>query len=104
MKLKKAAQLVYRDLPATAKEDYELLKNAMSVRFSSSKQTDLHKTELRLVKRHSGEKLTELANRIRHLASLAYPMIDAEFRDELCRDQFIETLQDREIRLKTRQP
>jgi hypothetical protein len=72
----------------------------MATRFSAMKHDEIHKTELRFVKREKSEKLTELANRIRHLSGLAYPTIDAKFRDELCRDQFLDALENRKFRLK----
>ena len=38
-------------------EDYDKLKAAMATRFSELKHPELHKTELRLVKRGNNEKL-----------------------------------------------
>jgi hypothetical protein len=61
-------------------KNYDELKAAMATHFSSMKHAELHKTELRFVKREKTEKLTELSNRIRHLSGLAYPTIDAKFR------------------------
>ena len=37
------------------------------------------------------------------MVSLAYPNIEAKFRDELARDQFLDALDSREFRLKVRQ-
>ena len=36
------------------------------------------------------------------MVSLAYPNIEAKFRDELARDQFLDALDSRESRLKVR--
>ena len=38
------------------------------------------------------KKLTEFANRIRHLSALIYPTINVEFCDDLCGDQFVDAL------------
>ena len=103
VRMKSIAQQVYRDLPSTCKDNYEELKAAMATRFGRTKHTELYKAELRFVKRGKNEKLTELANRIRHLACEAYPIVDVTFRDELARDQFMDALDDREFRLKVRQ-
>ena len=103
VRLTKAAQQVYRDLPSSCKENYNELKAAMATRFSAANHAELFKAELRFVRRERNEKLTQLANRIRHLSCVAYPTVDVNFRDELSRDQFLDALEDKEFRLKVRQ-
>ena len=75
----------------------------MATRFSATNHAELYKAELRFVRRERNEKLTELANRIRHLSCVAYPTVDVKFRDELSQDQFLDALDDKEFRLKIRQ-
>ena len=95
LRLTKAAQQVYRDLPSSCKE--------MATRFSAANHAELFKAELRFVRRERNEKLTQLANRIRHLSCVAYPNVDVKFRDELSRDQFLDALEDKVFSLKVRQ-
>ena len=104
VRLTKTAQQVYRDLPSSSKNSYDDLKAAMATRFAVTNHAELHKAELRFVRRGRNEKLTELANRIRHLGCVAYPTVDVQFRDELCRDQFLDALEDREFRLRQLRP
>ena len=55
VRLKKAAQQAYRDLPSTVKQDYDSLKHTMTMRFDNTKCTDLYKSELKYVKREQGQ-------------------------------------------------
>ena len=103
VRLTKAAQQVYCDLPSSCKNNYNELKTAMATRFSATNHAELYKAELRFMRRKRNEKLTELSNRIRHLSCVAYPTVDVKFRDEVSRDQFLDALDDKEFRLKIRQ-
>ena len=51
--------------------------------FDTTKYTERYKSEFEFIKRGKDEGLHELANRVRRLVSLAYPNIEAKFRDEL---------------------
>ena len=103
VRLKRSAQQVYRDLPEATTKSYDDLKEALTKRFDTTKYTERYKSEFKFIKRGKDEGLHELANRVRRLVSLAYPNIEAKFRDELARDQFLDALDSREFRLKVRQ-
>ena len=77
----------------------------MTTRFSALKHAEwLHKAELQFVEREKNEKLTKFRNKIYHLSALAYPIAgDADFRDELCRGQFVDALEDKDFCLKVQQ-
>ena len=70
------------------REDYELLKGALTARFSPTEHLELHKTEFKLRKRNKNQKLTDLVENIRRLATQAYPNIDESLKEELAKDQF----------------
>ena len=103
VRLKRLAQQVYRDLPEATTKSYDDLKEALTKRFDATKYTERYKSEFKFIKRGKDEGLHELANRVRRLVSLAYPNIEAKFRDELARDQFLDAIDSREFRLKVRQ-
>ena len=49
------------------------------------------------------EKLPDLASSLRRLISRAYPEAVPDLQDSLAKDQFIDALEDREIRMKLRE-
>ena len=59
----------------------------------------LHKAEFR----ERDEKLPDLTSSLRRLASRAYPEAVPHLQDSLAKDQFIDALEDREIRIKLRE-
>ena len=103
VRLKRSAQQVYRDLPEVTTKSYGDLKEASTKRFDTTKYSERYKSKFKFIKRGKDEGLHELAKQVRRLVSLAYPNIEAKFRDELARDQFLDALDSREFRLKVRQ-
>ena len=83
VRLKRSWQQVYRGLPEATTKSYYDLKEALTKRFDTTKYTERYKSEFEFIKRGKDEGLHELANRVRRLVSLAYPNIEAKFRDEL---------------------
>ena len=51
----------------------------------------------------AGESLPELGQAIRRLANLAYPTTQTEIRETLSKDQFVDALQDSEMRIRIKQ-
>ena len=51
----------------------------------------------------AGESLPELGQAIRRLANLAYPTTPTEIRETLSKDQFVDALQDSEMRIRIKQ-
>ncbi|KAJ8032728.1 Retroviral-like aspartic protease 1 [Holothuria leucospilota] len=82
----------YRDMPDSAKADYQKVCNLFQVRFGSHGQKDLYRARLRIRKRKQGESLVELAADIRRLINAAYPDMPPEVKNELGSDYFIEAL------------
>ena len=88
VKFEKQAQQIYRHI---FQENYGLIfKAAMAVNWffmlnHTRRSCDSLNDKIT-------KKLTEFANRIRHLSALIYPTINAEFCDDLCGDQFVDAL------------
>lgn len=82
----------YRDMPDSAKADYQKVCDLFQVRFGSHGQKDLYRARLRIRKRKQGEPLVELAADIRRLINAAYPDMPPEVKNELGSDYFIEAL------------
>ena len=51
----------------------------------------------------AGESLPELGQAIRRLANLAYTTTPTEIRETLSKDQFVDALQDSEMRIRIKQ-
>ena len=72
----------------------------MCERFVPKEQIELHKAEFRVKRRKQDKKLPDLASSLRRLISKVYPKAAADLQDSLAKDQFINALGDREIRMK----
>ncbi|XP_062579100.1 uncharacterized protein LOC134241021 [Saccostrea cucullata] len=101
--LRGQAQGVLGNLPNTHKHDYVLLVNALEERFAPSNQNDLYRTQLRERRQRATETLPELGQSIRRLTSLAYPTAPRDVQETLTKEQFIDALQDADMRLRIKQ-
>ena len=72
-------------------------------RFAPECYAEVHKIKFRNRKRVRNENLFELVLDLRKLAKQAYPTKDAEFIEESVREQFVEALQNRDLRIRIRQ-
>ena len=72
-------------------------------KFVPKEWVELHKAEFRARHREPDEKLPDLASSLRRLVSRAYPDAVPALQDSLAKDQFIDALKDREIRIKLRE-
>ena len=95
--LRGAAQTVLYDFNAECKT-YEELVKFLRNRFQPDEQEALYKVQLRNRRRLPGESLNDLAQAIRQLTRNAYPKAPVEWRETVAKDQFIETLPERELR------
>ena len=95
--LRGAAQTVLYDFNAECKTYEELVKFLRS-RFQPDEQEALYKVQLRNRRRLPGESLNDLAQAIRQLTQNAYPKAPVEWRETVAKDQFIETLSERQLR------
>ena len=102
VRLRGSALQVYTDLSDKKKNDFSELVNALKERFSPKGQVELHRAQLRARSRKRGESLPELASEIRRLVVKAYPNVSSEVREEIGRDQFIESLDLPEVRMQVR--
>lgn len=76
---------------------------ALEQRFSPTNQTELYKAQLRERRQKASESLPELVQDIMRLTYLAYPTAPVEVRETLSKEQFIDALRDRDMRLRVRQ-
>ena len=83
--------------------DFKKLADALNQRFGVEHQEEAFRAQFRTRARRPQEPLAELAQDIERLAFLAYPSAPAEFRGILIRDQFIDALDDTELKISIRQ-
>ena len=93
---------MFTDLPVKDHNQYTKVVQALRNRFDRSSQTELYKVQFRARVRKPGENLSELASAIRRLTNRAYPMVSADVRDDLAKDQFLEALESSQTRLQVR--
>ena len=98
-----AALLQLQGLATGVRENYTTLKGALREKFVPKERIELHKAEFHARHRERDEKLPDLASSLRRLVSRAYPEAVLDLQDSLAKDQFIDALEDREIRMKLRE-
>ena len=101
--LKGPALEILGHLPEVQCRNFERLTEALNQRFGVEHQEEAFRAQFRTRFRRPQENLAELAQDIEKLAYLAYPSAPAEFRDMLIRDQFIDALDDTELKISVRQ-
>lgn len=101
--LRGQAQGVLGNLPEGDKCNYRLLCKALEERFSPTNQTELYRAQLRERRQKASDSLPELGQDIRRLTNLAYPTAPVEVKETLSKEQFIDALRDRDMRLRVRQ-
>ena len=103
VRLKGNAQVVFQSVPLEARKHYDQLVATLTARFAPQERQEVRKAEFKAKKRSPLENLVDFASAVRRLATKAYPGVDAGLVDELAKDQFIDGLQSREMRLKVRE-
>ena len=103
VRMRGAALLQLQGLATSVRENYTTLKGALREKFVPKERIELHKAEFRARHRERDEKLPDLASSLRRLVSRAYPEAVLDLQDSLAKDQFIDALEDREIRMKLRE-
>jgi len=99
---KVAGQLLWDSAP-TETDTFQKLNRLMRNRFGGTQQMDKNRMELRLRRRQPGETLGQLHQDIRRLKALAHPTLNAEQRDAIAIDHFVDALNDAEFSLKVRE-
>lgn len=103
IRMRGTALLQLQGLATGVRENYTTLKGALREKFVPKERIELHKAEFRARHRERDEKLPDLASSLRRLVSRAYPEAVLDLQDSLAKDQFIDALEDREIRMKLRE-
>ena len=96
------ARDMYSGLPTEAKNNYSLLKTAMSRCFEPCDSDDWGRASFTARRRRPNETAREFGNALRRLANRAYPSADDRTRDMLARDQFILHLATGDFRVSLR--
>ena len=99
-RMRGAALLQLQSLAPDVRGDYTGLKRALRKKFEPKEQIELNKAEFRARRRERDEKLPDLAGSLQRLVGKAYPEAIPDLQDSLAKDQFIDALEDREIRMK----
>ena len=79
------------------------IERGIAQKILQKERVKLHKAEFRARRRERDKKLPDLSSSLRRLASQAYPEAVPHLQDSLAKDQFIDALEDREIRIKLRE-
>ena len=103
VRMRGAALLQLQSLSPEVRGDYTNLKRALCEKFIPKERIELHKAEFRARRRERDEKLPDLASSLRRLVGKAYLEVVVDLQDSLAKDQFIDALEDREIRMKIRE-
>ena len=103
VRMRGAALLQLQSLSSVVRGNYDDFKKALREKFVPQERIELHKAEFRVRRRERDEKLPDLAGSLRRLVKKAYPEAVESLQDSLAKDQFIDALEDREIRMKVRE-
>ena len=101
--LRGAAAQVLRSMPREQLHVYRDVVRALNRRFNPENQTELFRAQLKNRHQRQNESLPELAQELRRLVQLAYPTASLDILDVLGKDQFIDALDDSEIRWRVYQ-
>ena len=80
--------------------DYYRLTRILAERFGHTERPELYVAEFKNRVRKEGENLRDLGRGLRRLATLAYPEMAEVYRDQLAKDQFIDAIEDAEMRIR----
>ena len=101
--LRGPAMGVLHNLPSEERHNYNALSTALDIRFGTAHQVELSHMHLKNRTRRRDESLPELAEDVERLTRCSYPDAAADMIEVLAKDQFIDALQDEEMRLRVRQ-
>ena len=92
VRLRDAARRFFTTLPAARRVNWQHLCADMGNRFAPAAVANQYKAQFRTRRQKAGEDLLRVADDLRRLVVRAYPMMPDAVRDDLVRDQFIESL------------
>ena len=81
------------ELPGASYMTYNEMCRELDQRFGAERLANVHKAQLLNRKRQNGESLAELGQEVRKLVNNAYPKFNAEAREEIAIEKFLDTLQ-----------
>ena len=88
--------------PAT-RQDWDQFARALRGRFAPGNREALHKASFRSRRQRSGESFADLADNLRRLVALAYPLAAHALRMKLARDQFVDSVSDVRLQLRLKE-
>ena len=98
------AQLYFQSLPqATCQGPVAALVAALQQRFAPAQRVDLHRATFKAAKQGKEESLGSFCEAVRYTARLAYPNMQAADLDVLAKDQFVQGLASRAMRVGVRE-
>ena len=96
-----AAQVLW-DFSSSGVTSWSALVERLRLRYGSSDQTALYRTQLRARRQKDGESLHALAQDVRRLMVLAYPGTANEMSETVAVDAFLDALNDFELAMRVR--
>ena len=87
-------------IPEESKTNYHCFVDALTKRLNPGDKTELFRIQLRNTFRRDQESLPQLAQLIRNLAGKAYPEAKGSLLEILCKDHFLDALDDPDMRFK----
>ena len=102
LRLQGPAREVLRSLPAASFSSVSDLLTTLRARFLSVKRHEVKRSAFRLRTQAADETPLTFGNALRGLAAQAFPTMEADQRDLLTRDQFLDGLRDASVRLRVR--
>ena len=91
------------ELDPDGRRDYDTLVEKLANRFGSVHRSEIYRTQLKSRSRNRGESIPELAQAVKKLVRQAYPGVNKDVIETLSTDNFIDALNDSEIRLRVRE-
>ena len=91
------------ELDPEGRRDYDTLVEKLANRFGSVHRSEIYRTQLKSRSRNRGESIPELAQAVKKLVRQAYPGVNKDVIETLSTDNFIDALNDSEIRLRVRE-
>lgn len=101
--LKGAALEVLNQLPAAQRSSYSKVTAALERRYGHQHQSEVFRTRFRARTRGPGETLTRLAQDLEVLVRRAYPEAGEELITILLRDQFVDAIDNQQLRIYVQQ-
>jgi len=86
------AQAVLADLDANSRRNYQVLREALSLRFGNGGKMEVFRSQLKSGTRGKDESLPDLAQAIQRLVRQAYPEAPLSVREVLERDYFVDAI------------